>query len=409
MKLFLFNPDNDLSLANGDVNFIPPRSARIMASDLSALPMWWANEGDAVCVSSIPEADTVRKMWQDRLPKLHWWTEHSDYMVDEVCPWGWNPMLRHKLLRSGLPSDVLLSDEQMVTYRVLSGRQTAVRLLSDFNRWASDNPEVESGLWCGTSVLCCTEAEAKDAVECHPQTMLKAPWSGSGKGLRFGRGEWVSPLSGWGCNVLREQGALVVEPFYNKAADLALELHSDGRGTVVYSGLSLFTTSVQGAYQGNVVAKEPVKEARLFEFIPEPFFRMVQRYLVDWLTAEVGSSYSGFLGVDMMVCHSEDSSTGYALHPCVEINLRMTMGMVSVLLGHYLAPDSEAIFSVDFFSDTKVLHEEHERCMNTHPVESVDGQWKKGYVWLTPIGCDTHYRASLQVEEGCVCSQSWGS
>ena len=408
MKLFLFNPDNDLSLANGDVNFIPPRSARIMASNLSALPMWWADEGDAVCVSSISEADVVRKMWQDRLPKLHWWTECSDYAVDTVCPWGWNPMLRHKLLRSGLPSNVLLTDEQMDSYRELSGRQTAVRLLADFNQYAAGNQGVEQALCCGTSVLCHTETEAKDAVERHPQTMLKAPWSGSGKGLRFGRGEWASPLSGWGRNVLREQGALVVEPFYDKAADLAMEFHSDGRGTVVYCGLSLFTTNVQGAYQGNVVAKESVKETRLFKFVPESLFRMVQRYLLEWLSVEVGSIYSGFLGVDMMVCYSEKSSTGYALHPCVEINLRMTMGMVSVLLGRYLAPDSEAMFSVDFFSDTKALHDQHELRTRTHPVESVDGQWKKGYVWLTPIGCDTHYRASLLVEEGDACSQSWG-
>ena len=43
----------------------------------------------------------------------------------------------------------------------------------------------------------------------------------------------------------------------------------------------------------------------------------------------VGSSYNGYLGpvgVDMFVYHDAE---GYHLNPCVEINLRHTMGMVA--------------------------------------------------------------------------------
>ncbi|MDP4270981.1 MAG: hypothetical protein Q8909_12760, partial [Bacteroidota bacterium] len=42
-SLYIFNPDHDLALANGDANFNPPVSARTFASDLAALPLWYAS------------------------------------------------------------------------------------------------------------------------------------------------------------------------------------------------------------------------------------------------------------------------------------------------------------------------------------------------------------------------------
>ena len=37
-ELYLFNPDNDLSLASGEVNYMPPATARRMAEELALLP-----------------------------------------------------------------------------------------------------------------------------------------------------------------------------------------------------------------------------------------------------------------------------------------------------------------------------------------------------------------------------------
>ena len=34
-SLYIFNPDHDLALASGDVNYMPPASARQMAADLA--------------------------------------------------------------------------------------------------------------------------------------------------------------------------------------------------------------------------------------------------------------------------------------------------------------------------------------------------------------------------------------
>ena len=67
-KTFIFNPDNDLALANGDPNYLPPKSARRMAEDLAMLPAWWAEKGDTIL---IPNTDGLY-YWKQTLPNgLH--------------------------------------------------------------------------------------------------------------------------------------------------------------------------------------------------------------------------------------------------------------------------------------------------------------------------------------------------
>ncbi len=42
MKLYVFNPDTDMALANNEENYIAPASVRRMAQDLALLPIWYA-------------------------------------------------------------------------------------------------------------------------------------------------------------------------------------------------------------------------------------------------------------------------------------------------------------------------------------------------------------------------------
>ena len=56
LEVYLFNPDNDLALANGDENYTPPLSARKMADDLSLLPIWYTSPGMLV-MSNEPDAE----------------------------------------------------------------------------------------------------------------------------------------------------------------------------------------------------------------------------------------------------------------------------------------------------------------------------------------------------------------
>ena len=53
-ELYIFNPENDLAIANGGMHYMAPPKARSIAYDLSMLPMWYAGANDYVLC---PDAD----------------------------------------------------------------------------------------------------------------------------------------------------------------------------------------------------------------------------------------------------------------------------------------------------------------------------------------------------------------
>lgn len=394
MNLHVFNPENDLALANFSSHFIPPQSARLMRDDLSVLPVWWAVDGDVVW-SVLPHdlADYLDEVGF-LLPDVKWCGKNEWIRADVVCPWGWSPLLIQELLQAGCPDCLLPTGKEMAAYRSLSGRECAVRLLNLLRSQGNSLSEWQNRL-CGSSFYCREEAEIVSLVTSYPETILKAPWSGSGKGLRLARGDYQSPLTGWCRRLLKEQGGVVVEPLYHKCFDFAFEFLSDGK-SVRYSGLSVFFTTNRGTYGGNWVAPEKVKESWLERYIPHAMRMALVKELSERLTESLAGLYKGYLGVDMMLC-DVGSSDGLAVHPCVEINLRRTMGQVAVDLSRWLAPGSEARFVIDFEKPDGALWADHRKRKLDRPLHVYDNLLLDGYVALTPVIPHTHYRARLDV------------
>ena len=101
MTLHIFNPENDLALACPSPHFIPPASARQMADDLSALPVWWAMRGDAVCVASVKEARRWAEEAGGICPEVRWVGRDGLPSDADVDPWGWSPLMVQRLLTGG--------------------------------------------------------------------------------------------------------------------------------------------------------------------------------------------------------------------------------------------------------------------------------------------------------------------
>lgn len=394
MTLHIFNPENDLALACPSPHFIPPASARQMADDLSALPVWWAMRGDAVCVASVKEARRWAEEAGGICPEVRWVGRDGLPSDADVDPWGWSPLMVQRLLTGGADRSRLPDEARLARYRELSNRRHAVDMLAYLCGPGSDLGQKWRDRLCGVSYYCTGEQEIIRRMRQYPETLLKAPWSGSGKGLRLGRGGYVPPLSGWCGRQLREQGGVIVEPVYNKVSDFALEFYADGAGGVRYTGLSVFLTTARGTYAGNWVASEEDKVRWLTDRIPLLLWQMlktaVTHYLADWL----GNGYNGHLGVDMMLCRVPGFEY-LCVHPCVEINLRRTMGQVSVDLASFLAPSSEARFVIDYEKEAGRLWSEHCRCEEAHPLCLREGKLLQGYLPLVPVTPSAHYRAAL--------------
>ena len=280
-------------------------------------------------------------------------------------PWGWSPLTVTDYLRAGVPAELLPTDAEMQAFRTLAGRATAADVLRRVRERLSADGYGDS--LTGEAYVCRSLEEAHQWHERFGESIFKQPWSGSGRGLLPAHdGVLTEKNEAWLQRTLRQQGYVMAEPFYHRRIDLALEFwrHADD-GRVTYEGLSLFMTTAGGVYAGNIVASEEQKRQFLANIFPSAeeaaaglaLLDATREALIAELSALPPTFYEGPLGVDMMfitphsssvilevssvpsgrarhsssvIRHSSFSSPRLLLHPCVEINFRMTMGWLAL-------------------------------------------------------------------------------
>lgn len=346
MLLHIFNPDHDESLADYTPYYTPRRAARLLADALATLPAWWADRGDLVLVppgSMMPESLSDKGVRFVSPAEL---TPEVARRLDGIAPWGWNPRLRHRLTALGIPPRLLPDDDALLRLRTFSSRLSAVKLLQAV-QGGTPSPMFRSR-WCTS------REELAEAVEAYGQAVAKAPWSGSGRGV-FRLGPQV-PANLWqrAWHLMQAQGAVEVELFYDRIADFAAEFSMAGNGHIRYEGLSLFSTAPGGAYTGNVVASQErllrllLQEAERAEPGCAARTEAAIKLAVERLQAclpSLAGAYRGPLGVDLMLVRTEAGHV--AVHPCVEINVRLTMGWVALHLARHLPePEAEGRFQI---------------------------------------------------------------
>ncbi|MDR3118790.1 MAG: hypothetical protein LBU44_05150 [Mediterranea sp.] len=381
-KLFLFNPDHDLAMANQDVNYMPPASARQFGMDLALFPAWYAGAQNAVLAPSaynLAFLSRIRAKFP-QLASLLTETEVATVRNVDFVPWGWDAAVYKRLIQLGVPPRALPEQDDLSVIRRKSHRLQSVALLKclQFDRC------------CGESFYM-TELEAlKDYVESRAWCLLKAPLSGSGKGLNWCRGVFTSPVSDWCRNVIRQQGGVVAEPLYDKVVDFAMQFYADGSGSVRFAGYSLFCTKPNGCYDRNLLATDKDIEDLLSGYIPSCLLDQVRDALERELSALIDGVYTGYLGVDMMICRSD--SPECRLHPCVEINLRMNMGMASRMIhDRFVLEGMRGILKVCYYASNADLQADHLRMTVEHPLETAGGRIVRGYLPLVPITPRSHY------------------
>jgi hypothetical protein len=363
-KVYLFNPENDMALACGDIYYKPTAVVQRMARELSALPAWYAPAGSAVWTDADFSGIPLRPEGVECVAE---WTPG-----DELCPWGWNPALVHRL---GLEKDV-------EAIRRLSSRQTAV--------------EVLAALGGGESHWITSMDDLQDYIY-NKVRVIKAPWSGSGRGVYFvGTDGLTDSQRGWVERVLRTQGAIVAEPHYCGVQDFAMEFRVEPQGEVRFAGYSLFETDGQGAYKGNTLASDGAIEAQLARYVGREALRGVRDRLTQVLRAKLGGSYTGYLGVDMLI---HERAGEYLLHPCIEINLRMNMGLVARLFyDHYVSQGARGQYVVAYSPKKGETLARHRQMQAEYPCEVIGNRISKGYLTLTPVTEDTCYQVYIIIE-----------
>ena len=214
MKLLIFNPEHDLCLANGSADFVPPQSAVDYARSSSAVMQNLYPDG--LCLSAY-----------DELPVGS---------VTEVVAWGWNATLKKRLMKVGIPESLLPTDEELSCWRALQHRQTVLPLQPDAHR-IETAVQVEELL-----------------ASANRRWVLKAPWSGAGRGLHWIDGT-LSPNDGaWLQKTVEQQSCVVAEPWRRTTMDFAME-YFVRHGKLEFIGYSLFSTA-HGVYRENILLSD---------------------------------------------------------------------------------------------------------------------------------------------------------
>lgn len=297
-KVHWFNPENDLALASGTANYTAPRPAASLRRAGAWLPSLWADPADEILDIDIPAPSATTRLSACR-PE----------------PWGWSHYTRRVLLRRGVAPELMPTAEELETMRRLSHRRSASAMLEHLG-WPAEFIPVEART--ADEALRAIEARGGDAV-------VKLPWSCSGRGVSEVRRHTPSQLTSMLEGMILRQGSVMIEPRYERKADFAALFHV-AEGRVEFRGMSAFATDPAGHYQGNIVAPQPAIMRR----IPAAVETLIEP-LRAALTAVFAAGYrNGWIGVDML-SYVDTADGSEHVMPCIEVNMRMTMGVAALL------------------------------------------------------------------------------
>lgn len=298
----MFYPSHDIALGNGIRHFNPPAAALQLQEDLAWLSEIW-NTGD------------------------------------EILPWGWDWDTRlflrnhHHIKEKDLPSD-----EQLEAIRQLSSRRTTRQILEAL--------QFEGELPCYLD-----SAEAlDDYISSHDNSQIpfvfKTPWSSSGRGLIRSNVTPRGIMRQRALSTIRKMGGIMGERWYNKVQDFAM-LFKVTHTEVLFLGYSLFENEESGTYRQGYLLSNGDIEQRL-GLIPQ--LHDLQQRLVASLTPLFSPFFHlpwqlGYVGIDMMLYRDDKGEV--CIHPCVEMNVRCTMGTVCRLWSDkHLCPGQEGRFII---------------------------------------------------------------
>lgn len=353
--MFLYNCSNDLALASDTREYIPPKNIVRMESDLAALPAWWCSDGDAVLLDS-PEAVQKNNDFIKSINGNIFITSPGEG-YDALCkragytfrpaPWGWSKAAVEKFHRFGMPCSMLPDESELDTIRNLSSKEFSVKYLKQLLSEAQKS--VIHDRLLGSKMQYATDLKTLNIEE---RTIFKSPWSGSGRGV-FAANSLEEPsirekLSGF----IRKQGGFITDKFYEKILDFAFEYNIDNDGTAHFIGYSLFTTADNGYYGYNIAdTQSQLKKIITDSGIDDNTLDILKNLHCRLLQKNLNKKYHGALGIDMLAA-MEDGIL--KIHPCVEINLRMNIGIAAMIIAEkhgcdnrQLTPPENTVFTAN--------------------------------------------------------------
>lgn len=354
-ELFYFNPTCEMAIANGSATYTPPKHLEKFRNDLSILPIYFGDAQDVVLIDG-----TVPKEFLERLKNIGWnlpWVvnKSEDIPTDllplkKLSPWGWSPaIIRRMHSYTNLLDESSKSAQAAIwndEYKVMMSRLTGQKLSQLLKNALLPKGHISIPKVAlrvdSMSQLIKLEREMTSPI------LLKTPWSASGRGLFKIRSREENVLeNNWIKSKFKQQGFLMVEPFLNKIQDLSFHFKKED-GRVVFLGTTFFKSESDGRFMGCYIGfpkLEVFNDFPLQEVI-EQASNLLHNSLCDLKEIE---DFNGYIGVDAMLFF--DDQDVVKLHPCIEVNLRYTMGLLNLFLRKRVHPDATGFWNIKAVDD----------------------------------------------------------
>lgn len=395
-KLFYFNPTCEMAVANGHSSYMPPVRLRQFEIDLDTIPLWLAEPNDLVLVNKPVPAEHIAKLESLGFSVPKFITSCNgleNNEIDELNPWGWSlaahkyfDPFKNKTATAWLENPMSRWDE---THRSLLSRFTGLELIVKVMETLSGEYDLLDIPQAPTKVSTADEIRNLNEKTAFP-VLLKTPWSASGRGLfKIEERNQLMQINSWITGKLKQQKFLMAEPFLNKVQDVSFHFWADQKG-VRFLGSTFFKTDDTGQFIGcytHQPMNEQFKRFQLDESLVQA--QKVLQFSLDQM--KINQRYHGPIGIDgLLFLNSGDV---IKLHPCIEMNLRYTMGILNLRLRKQLHPESSGFWRIAYLDKNK-----WEELIQTQQESIIDGQLRKGTMALTPPPHEKGFMAYLELE-----------
>ncbi len=402
--IYFYNPTCEYAVANENISWQPNLLLQKMEADLAILPLYLSSNNDYILVDSIPSSNFLEYIFRLNISHPTFITKKEalhnknflNIQKNKLLPWGWSPAA-HKLLeplKKNCSENFTLSPvsrwrkESKELYSKNFAKEIQQRIRGEIE------PEIRLPEEMQTQT-CTTKEEIEHLLTRWEKLMTKAPWSSSGRGLQPITKTPVHPKV-WEkiMGVIQEQGTIMVEPYLNKVMDLALQFEMKN-GKIQFLGISRFITDKKGQYQGNFLNGFPdslSSEVKMFaNELPPKILSTLTKTLER---SKLALFYEGFFGVDTLIFRDTDNKL--KINPCLEINVRQNMGLLSLHLEKLIVPEKKGLYKT-YYHPSKSYFIFKQEMEKQFPLELSGNLIKSGFISLVEAKPDTLFGAYILV------------
>lgn len=386
--LFFFNSTCEMAVANSQISYLPPAHLRLFENSLATMPCFFADENDAILTLK-----PVSNTYVEHLHKLGFKTPQFITSPDDLVPnslpltslrpWGWSPAV-HNVLKPFLP----FCHNQWMKHpmhkwqphhRLLLSRDTGYKLLVKTMELTDNSLNLIeiSTLPLKLSTLLDVE---KVIESIPPPALLKTPWSASGRGLfKIRDVHEHAETNVWVKSKLKQQGFMYAEPYLDKISDLSFHFQIEADG-VQYLGYNFFETLPSGQFSGcytHLPYDQLIDQALLMEAIEQGVY-LINKALEN---LKINAKYQGPAGVDAILFRNKHNQI--KLQPCIELNLRHSMGLLNIHLRKRIHPEKKGKWKISMLN-AEEWRQMVQKYNKPDGSNLEDGYITKGIVALTP-------------------------